>query len=200
MEFMRTTYAVSWQESDGARHSGGLELGAGALRLEGRNGDAVATRALDYADLESVHVARAVEDRLQGRPTLLLELVDGSRVRIAGVAQSGIVAELAERLGRVTGTRAPVRAAIVLPLRAGARSKAEALLAGGPPFDPADFGLAHHEVYLTDNEIVFVFEGEPGVFVEQLAADETVAKAAEAWQPLVEGPIRFGDQAYAWPR
>jgi hypothetical protein len=198
---MRITYAVSWQEADGLRRSGRLELGSDAATFEGRSNGAGATRIVRYDDIERFRLARSSGDRLQGRPTLVLELAGGNLVKIASVAQPGIVGELAERLAGLARRPDPVeRAALVVPLRPGAKAEAEVLLREGPPFEPCDLGLEAHEVYVTDDEVIFVFEGVPSCFVERLAADETVWNAAEAWRPLIDGRIRYADETYAWDR
>jgi hypothetical protein len=95
---MRVTYAVSWQEPDGSPGSGRLELGTDALLLEGRNGGSAVTLAFPYRNMSGLRVARAGYERLQNRPTLVVDLVGGRSLRIAGVAQPGIVSELASRL------------------------------------------------------------------------------------------------------
>lgn len=196
---MRITYAVTWQEPDGDRHSGRLELDADALRLEGRNGAGALKRTVRYADVERYRLARSTGDRLQGRPTLILELADDDAIKIASVAQPGIIGEVAERLAGLAARPERVeRAALVVPLRPGGKGEAEALLDKGPPFDPQALGLESHEVYVTDDEVIFVFEGVASEFVERLASDETIWEAADAWRPLIEGPIRYADQAYAW--
>ena len=196
---MRITYAVTWEEPDGARHSGRLELGAEALTLEGGNDNAAARRVLPYGDVAGFRLARANGDRLQGRPTLILELPGERAIRLASVAQPGIVGELADRLAELAGRVKPAtRVALVVPLKPGAKAGAEALLRAGPPFDPGALGLESHDVYVTDAEVVFVFEGIPSAFVERLAAEQTIWDATEAWKPLIAGPIRYADQAYAW--
>ena len=193
------TYAITWQESDGTRHSGRLELGHDSLRLQGGNGDVSASRVLPYSAIDSFRPARATGDRLQGRPTLLLELHDGTTVRIASVAQPGIVAELSDRLATVTGARLSTdRAVIVVPLKAGAREGAEALIRSGPPFDPREVGLDRHDVYLTESEAVFVFEGDASLFGEHLAGPGVFVQAMAAWRPLIEGQARYGDPVYTW--
>lgn len=198
---MEISYAVSWQEEDGRRHSGRLELASEGLSFNGQNGVGPVTRLVRYGEIRGFHLARSSGDRLQGRPTLVLELGDGHRVKVASVAQPGIVTELADRLSRLSGGRRVLeREAIVIPLRPGAQGEAEALLEHGPPFDPAEFGLSSHEVFVTDREVIFVFEGSPAVFSEHLVNDEAVLEAAEAWRPLIDGPMRLGLQAYAWPR
>jgi hypothetical protein len=194
------TYAVSWQEPDGSSGSGRLELGADALLLEGRNGGSAMSHVFPYSDISGFRAARGSHERLQDRPTLIVDLGAEGPLRIAGVAQPGIVSELASRLAAVRhDTRPSERLALVIPLKPGMKGKAESLLAQGPPFDPADLGLESHEVFLTEYEAVFVFEGVPSVLLRRSAEDETIWRAAEAWEPLVEGSIRFAERAFAWP-
>jgi hypothetical protein len=197
---MQMTYAVSWEEPDGSPGSGRLELGRDALLLQGGNGGAPVTRAFPYRNMAGLRVARAAHERLQGRPTLVVDLVGGRSLRIAGVAQPGIVSELAVRLSALRhDRRLSERLALVVPLKPGARPKAESLLAKGPPFDPAGLGLKSHEVFLTGDEVVFVFEGVPDVLLSRGAEDEVIWAAGEAWEPLVDGSIRFAERVYAWP-
>jgi hypothetical protein len=196
---MRITYAVTWEEPGGARRSGRLELGAEALHLEGSNGDGATSEELPYADVSRFRLARSGAERLQGRPTLVLELRGGDVLKIAGVSQPGIVAELSDRLGVLAADPSSLeKAAIVVPLKPGSKTEVEALLRNGPPFDPSRLGLVQHEVYLSDDEAIFVFRGLPSVFVERLAEDESFWNAATAWTPLMGGRARYADSAYSW--
>ena len=95
---MRITYGVVWQEDGAPLSRGKLELLSNALHLDGVTGSTPAVREIAYDELETVRVGRAAAERLDGRPTLVLGLVSGVRVVIASVAQSGIAAELVERL------------------------------------------------------------------------------------------------------
>lgn len=99
---MRITYGVVWREGEAPLCRGRLELLPDALLLDGVSGAAPAVREIDYKELSKVRVGRAKADRLDGRPTLVLDLVSGERVVIASVAQSGIAAELADRLASAT--------------------------------------------------------------------------------------------------
>ena len=197
---MQTTYAVSWEEPDGSPGSGRLELGTDALLLEGGNGGSAVRRAFPYRNMSGLRVARGADERLQDRPTLIVDL-DGERLlRIAGVAQPGIVSELASRLSELRhDQRLSERLALVVPLKPGAKPKAASLLAKGPPFDPAGLGLQNHEVFLTDHEVVFVFEGVPALLLDRSAENEEIWAAAGAWEPLVDGRVRFAERAYVWP-
>ncbi|HSS74337.1 MAG TPA: hypothetical protein VLK53_12305 [Gaiellaceae bacterium] len=99
---MRITYGVVWQEGEAPLARGKLELLPNALLLDGVTGSGHAVREIQYEELSTVRVGRAGSERLDGRPTLLLDLVSGARVTVASVAQAGIAAELVERLAGVT--------------------------------------------------------------------------------------------------
>jgi hypothetical protein len=196
---MHPTYAVTWEEPEGTRRSGRLELGTDALHLVGSNGDGAASKDLPYTDMSRFRLARSAEERLQARPTLLLELRGGELLKIAAVSQPGIVAELSDRLAVLTGDPKTVEtAAIVVPLRPGSREEVEALLRNGPPFDPSRLGLVRHEVFLSEDEVIFIFHGLPSVFAQRLAEDDSFWNAATAWPPLVRGRARFAEAAYSW--
>ncbi len=200
MRRMGSTYAVTWRETDGSQRSGRLELGEHEVVLDGRNGELRGKRSVPYGDVRSFRLARGTGERLSGRPTLILELAGGEALSIASVAQPGVVTELAERLATLElGARRSMRAVVVVPLKEDARTTAEELLGSGPPFDPDKLGLEQHEVFVTDREAIFVFEGVPSTVLQRLLADEAFPAAAEAWEPLVDGTMRYADRVYAWP-
>ncbi len=95
---MKTTYAVSWQEGAGPVRHGKLELRARALVLDGSDGAGPHTRDVSYAEVTRVQVVRIPSERLSGRQTLLIERLSETPLRLAGVAQPGIISELAENL------------------------------------------------------------------------------------------------------
>ena len=51
--------------------------------------------------------------------------------------------------------------AILAEIRPGKRADLERVLAEGPPFDLTKEGFEHHEVFVGDSDVVFVFTG-PG--------------------------------------
>jgi hypothetical protein len=87
------TYAVTWQDKAGRVHAGKLELGPDALTLEGNS----VRKTLRYEELTEVHVGRGTDERLQGRPALVLR---GKRetLYVASVGSPGAVVEIAELL------------------------------------------------------------------------------------------------------
>jgi len=92
------SYGVVWQENERGPVAGKLELDCDRLRLEGNDRDHLAVCVLAYRELATVRIDRDRADRLDGRPTLVLEHSNGDTIRIAALAQAGIVTEIAERL------------------------------------------------------------------------------------------------------
>jgi hypothetical protein len=200
---MKTTYAVVWREGVEPLASGRLEVRPGEVFLSGAHEGHPVEREIPFENLLTIRVGRAAEDRLDGQPTLVLERRTGRTVRVASVAQPGIVAELAERiialqLGREGATQ---RALVVVPLKEGARDRARELVDGGPPFDPELTRLARHHVFLLEHEALFLFEADADTgSLEKLLAEPGVWRAAGAWQDLVAGPPQLAEDAFSWVR
>src|ERR1700690_3307873 len=85
------TYAVTWLDTLGRVHAGKLELGAEALVLEGGS----ARKTLRYDELADVHVGRGPDERLQGRPALVLRGDAGETLHVSSLNGGGVVAEIA---------------------------------------------------------------------------------------------------------
>jgi hypothetical protein len=94
----------------------------------------------------------------------VLERRTGTTIAIAPLAPEGVLSEIADRLSGAVrhALRRDRRVAVVVPLRGDAYAAARGLLADGPPFDPESLGLERHQVFLTQQEAVFVFECERG--------------------------------------
>jgi hypothetical protein len=87
------TYAVVWSEAAGPVRAGKLVLNDDGVRLEGAS-----TRTIAYAEIGRLRVARGLTERIQGQPSIVLELVRGGRLRIGSLAGPGTLHELEERL------------------------------------------------------------------------------------------------------
>jgi hypothetical protein len=93
------------------------------------------------------------------------------------------------------------RLMIVARLREGAHEEAEALIAGGPPFDPEELGLQCHGAYLTAGEIVFLFEAaEVEWIVNDIVDDPVISAAFGPWRKLIEGTPRLAHERFYWSR
>ena len=90
---------------------------------------------------------------------------------------------------------------IVARLREGKHEEAEALLRGGPPFDPQELGLHRHGAYLSGSEVVFVFEApEVEWIVNDIVDDPVLSTGLAPWRVIVEGPPRMAQERYYWAR
>jgi hypothetical protein len=198
---MRRSYGVVWREGAQPTATGKLELLPRRLRLEGLSGSEPVTREIEYEGIGRVRVGRDPADRLDRRPTVVVERRTGAPVVIATVAQPGLVGEIAERLTALQhGADAASRTVFVLPLAEGALDAVRELLEAGPPFDPHEIpGLERHEVFLTPNEVMFLFESPLGAeALDPLLAAPGLWEAAEAWRDHLSGPPRIAESVYVW--
>ena len=96
------------------------------------------------------------------------------------------------------------RVAIVARLAAGAQERARSLLREGPPLDLAGSGFDRHAVFVSDSEVVFVFEGDEVEWkLDDVVSDFFQAHlrdALEQWGDLVEGEPQLAEEAYFWQR
>lgn len=196
---MRHTYGVVWRDGVAPLASGKLELLPRGLRLEGLEG----VTEIPYNGLAGVHVGRTAAERINGRPSVVVERIGHVPVTIGTVAQSSLVGEIAERLAALQlGATAPRRLALVVPLKPGAEEAVRGLLAKGPPFDPASIAeLDRHEVYLTPEEVVFTFQSDSGSdAIGAMLSQPDFWQAAGAWQEHLDGPPRVAEDVYSWAR
>jgi hypothetical protein len=197
---MNTTYAVKWREPDGSTYVGRLALGPRALWLEGRASDGpVVDRHIGYEEVQGLRIAHKGADRLDDRPALVVDRADGPYLVTSTAMGAGILQELVDRLAslRLAAAR---RATVVLPLKEGALERVRELVAQGPPFDPATTSLTRHQLLLTSEEAIFVFEADTDEGLTALLSQLDVWAAAVAWRDVVAGPPRLAEVAYAWER
>lgn len=91
------------------------------------------------------------------------------------------------------------RVAITAQLKEGSEERARELVAAGPPFDPADAGLAQHGVFVGNDIVVFLFEGEDvAQKLSQVLNDRLNSGSFSAWVPLLAGQPRLAHEAYHW--
>jgi hypothetical protein len=196
------SYAVVWCEN-GEPHSGRLELGSSELRLLGSGARSrLARLRIPYRDVVGVRVGRSSAERLNGAPSVILERRSGVPLTIGALNGVGIIFELAEVLTDLAARAASSkRIAIVIPLSPNGCACARELVETGPPFDISELPLDHHDVYVTDSEIVFVFEGsDVRQAISNLVRDPRVWRSAAAWKECIGGRPRIGEVRYSWTR
>lgn len=194
-------YAVVWSDESGSTGVGRLELRRAAVLLVATCEGAHVTRELPYGEIRAVRVGRAAADRLQGQPTVVIELGGGGTIRLGSVGEAGIVQELVDRLASLAlGDGEPTRLAVVLPLRPGTRAQALALVAAGPPFAPAAAGLCRHDVFVGDGSavFVFVFAAPASAALERVVGAAEALVAAAGWHELAAGPPEVAEAAFSW--
>jgi hypothetical protein len=99
---MKTSYGVVWRVGEQPLARGKLELLPRAVRLDGVAGEVRVTLDIAYEDLDGVHTGRTPAERLNGRPTLVLEPHGREPVVVSAVAQTGALAEITEQLAKLT--------------------------------------------------------------------------------------------------
>ena len=93
------------------------------------------------------------------------------------------------------------RLVVVAPLKPGGADRARELLDEGPPFDLEASRFDAHEVFVTPNEAVFVFDGgESSEALKLTAEDPAVWRAAKAWAECLDGRPRIAREAFSWKR
>lgn len=191
---------MKWREPSGQIYLGRLTLGPRTLRLEGREPDGPAVdRQIGYEEVRGLRVGGNGPDRLDGRPTLVVERADGPYLLASAGMGAGIVQELVERLAELRLV-APRRATVVVPLREGAVGRVRELAGHGPPFDSGDTTLIRHQLLVTEQEAIFVFETQSEERLKALLRQVDIWAGAPVRRNLVDGPSRLAEVAYAWER
>jgi hypothetical protein len=198
------TYAVVWREPGGSVFAGKLGFASDSLRLEGSSdaGSLAHLRVL-YRDLSGVRVGRSPEERIDGRPCIILERRAGRSLSIVPVGGAGALFEIEEALAELVSDKnaSHGRAMIIVPIKPEKAPLVRELLARGPPFDPATTSLERHDVYVTDWEVIFLFEGpDVHALARELVRSPTAWRAAAAWEDCLAGRPVAPDQAYSWLR
>ena len=203
-EALASTYAVVWQEPGGPLFAGELALARGRLALEGSGPDgSLASLGIPYGDLAGVRVGRAPAERLNGLACIILERRAAPPISIGPVSGTGAVFDVGRALAELISERAAGygRSTIVVPIRPDKAARVRELIAQGPPFDPAATSLERHEVYLTDREVIFLFEGpDVQTFARELVRSPAAWRAAAAWKDCIAGRPVAADQVYSWTR
>ena len=91
------------------------------------------------------------------------------------------------------------RVAVVARLRPGSRERAAEIVGQGPPYELVEAGFEQHSIYLSDEAVVFVFEG-PGIdaLIRELANDPVRSAAFGVWGPLLEGTPAIAHEEFYW--
>lgn len=94
------SYAVVWRKDEGPVVPGQLQLVQEAVKLRGGGRSQVIEHALRYDMLSAVRLGRHPEERIQGQPSLLLEVSTIERFLVSAIGGLGVVAELADLIAQ----------------------------------------------------------------------------------------------------
>jgi hypothetical protein len=97
---IQARYPIVWFEQPGPTYAGSISLGPASLTLDGVSGGERQIVELAYADLERVRMAGMGDERVSGRPTLVLTARPSRIFRLAAVAGAGVMREVADALTR----------------------------------------------------------------------------------------------------
>lgn len=93
------------------------------------------------------------------------------------------------------------RLAVIAKLKEGAAEQAATLVRRGPPFDPGESGFERHAVYLSGDQVIFLFEGDAADrSVQEILANGTRSAALGAWGSLLDQVPQLAVEGYYWKR
>src|SRR4026209_98507 len=109
----------------------------------------------------------------------------------------------ARREATIASNKGPVmqRIAVIANLKPETEKRAAALIETGPPFDPEQLGFDRPTVYLSGNQVVFVFEVRRlDHLLHGVVRNPENRGAFGAWAPIIEGFPVVAHEAYSWQR
>lgn len=187
-------YAVLFRTGE-TQATGRLEIQQDRLLLSGSTSDRNLELEIPFADLVEVHVGRRPGERLNGYRTVILERETGPAVRVAPLGMA-LLPEITDLLTSLTRRDTESVLVVCVPLKPGCLGHARELLKKGPPLDPASLGMSGHEVYLSEDEALFVFRGaNVRAQVAKAIRHPAVWRAGVAWQRCFAAPPQVIDQA-----
>lgn len=175
--------------------AGSLTVTGKALALDGGPATGHEHLEVGFDALREVRIIRRVEERLSGHVSLALDVGDHVPVLVAPLGY-GLLHEIVDLIATFSSQQAANDefVAVVVPLAAGTEDDVRALVAKGPPVEPAALGLRMHEVWLDTarHEVVFVFGGDDARRkVERAARSPALWRAGLAWRRLIRANPRL---------
>jgi hypothetical protein len=92
------------------------------------------------------------------------------------------------------------RVVMVAGLKSDARERARELAEQRSPFEE-ELGFDRVVFYLSESEVVFVFEGpDADQSLRAILNDPVSSTALSPWLPLFDGPLHRASEVYVWER
>jgi hypothetical protein len=170
--------------------AGSLSVEGGTIVLAGGSGSNTSEIWLEPQLITDLRTSRAVAERLNGHPVLVIEQETEVSPLLVAPAGTGLLSELARLFYTLTAESADSEhVTVVLPLKPGSRDQARSLVQQGPPFPTETLNRIHHAVYLEDDSVTFVFAGPNAQsVVRQLLRRPSLWRASLRWRDLAAGP------------
>lgn len=156
---------------------------------------------VEASEIAAVRVGHRASERLRDMKTVIVTRRVGDPIAIASVNGLGAVIEIAELLSELgRGTPGFQSVLVRVPIRHRRLPQVCALVRRGPPFHPGEIaGLRHHEVFVCDQAVIFLFQGrDVRGAVDQLARNPAIWKAAVDWHNCLAGRPTIIDSTYRW--
>jgi hypothetical protein len=199
-------YAVAWSDARHQRHLGRARVEDLALVLEGTPpGGLRQTVRIPAADMSAVGL-----NRWRPSPAVAVQGPDGEIVVELLLGGWGAAHQLENAIASARahtpapsseeGTPMTDQIAVLAEIRPGKRDDLERALAEGPPFDLGKEGFEHHEIFVGDTEVIFVFTG-PGAAAElrRLASTPELFRHVIHMADILAAPRLLG-QTFHWNR
>lgn len=187
-------YAVAFGV-EGPPAAGLLVVGDDGVVLRGSRGGEHVELSVPREELTRVRIGRSSAERLNGYKTIVLERRDGPDILVAPFGLA-LLHEITDLIGALAHPTSPAeRVELLVPIKRESCAEVRRLIANGPPFDPAELGLDRHDVYVSDTQVWFVFEGTcVHDTLQRTLTDAGVWRAGLAWRSCISGRPRLVDQ------
>lgn len=109
------------------------------------------------------------------------------------------ISELATAVEQLEAHPGVKKLAVVVPIAEGHDDLVRAYLSEGPPFDLASAGIDSHEVFLTPNEVIFVFGAADGLAkLDRILAETEFWETVSSWERVIAARPRAAQIVYDW--
>jgi hypothetical protein len=192
---VKASYSVTWRGSEGGSRPARLTVEPTSVVLT-----TIEPAARHEIPLDEIVAVELRPPADEGSPSLAFESRSGDIIELETPVDRWIVADLLEHLFAhgLGGVRGRQRILLAVKLKPGTHDKVHELVRRGPPFDPGETALTLHEVFLLDDEALFLFETGADTAIEHLVEPD-FWRATGAWAELV-AVARLAERVYSWLR
>ena len=193
---MEVAYGVRWRDTLG-EVEGRLTVGSQSLRLMPLKGKSVPLREVPYEAIDRLELTST--NVTHDRPVLVFHVLPTGRIEIESGVGKWILGDLLKETLRVMLVQEPVPHRVLVSVKTKPEhwERVAELLKEGPPFDPFATSITRHDVFLLDDQVLFLFETD-----DHLEGGDSLADAwrwAESWRELAS-EVRDAEQVFSGTR